>query len=364
MTAVPGLIYMTSTDRVLWKAKGRPSLGDAGTGPVDRSQLTVEVDRPVPGVNCGVYTPGEVPRGSDIIPAGEGQYVMSNGQTLANVDVYGTLKVPSNCTVDNVRVFGSPPDANPGTDDHKPLIEIPSGSTNITIKDSTLQPQAGYESDQVYGIKGRGFTLLRSVVARCVDSMQIWAGDATIQQSWFGDCYLRSPDRTRSDGDATHNDVGGQLQGGNGTITYQGNVIDATIPDYNGWFATAIDPSLFGILVTDDVKVNDIRTAPDVVRLYGNWMRGGSYPLNVSTGAVQVETNGWQEVTVLRNRIEKGYQFVSGEYWHAIASTTLVQPYWTFATSGPDANLDVVVAGTGAEQTWTPTGNPIRIKAG
>lgn len=361
LIGVEGVHYRRGSAQ--WEARGRAGLA-LGT----RANLVAETDRPIPGVNAGVYSAAERPRGADIRPANQGEYALAVGQTLANCDVYGTLYMPSGSTIDNVRVFGSPADANPGINSHKPLVRTPSGATNVTIKDSTLQPSAANESDQAYGIKGRGFTLLRSVIARCVDSFQVWDGSATIQQSWLGDPYLRNPDRTRSDGQATHADFGGQLQGGanNGVITYIGSVLDGWMAQsvFDAFMSNGNGPSIIGILVTDDVKVNNVPTAPERIRVYGCWLRGGSYPINVSTYHRDFEANGWLEAAFLRNRIEKGQSTVSGEQWHAIAHTTNVQSRWNFPTTGADANIDVTVSGTGVDQTWTPTGNPIRIKAG
>lgn len=349
-TGVLGVHYWRSG--TTWAARGRATLLTD-----ERSNLVIEVDRPVRGVNTGVL-PG-VAR-TDLRPAGEGVYTMAAGETLTNRTVYGRIKVASYCTLRNVRILGSPPDANPGINSHKPLIDATASSTtNVLLEDCDLTPSVANESDQVYGVKGRGVTLRRCVVARCVDSLQLWNGSVTVEQSWLGDCYLRNPDRTRSDGQATHNDVGGQLQGGGGTITYRGCTIDATIPNFSTWMANGNNPSLIGLLMTRDVG-----TAPDVLRVLGSWLRGGTYPVNISTPHKDFLTGGWTTVEFLRNRIEKGGTTDGSGGWHAIASTSQVQSRWTFPGTGGDANVDVVVSGTGEAQTWTPTGNPMRFRAG
>lgn len=351
MAGVAGVTYRREGST--WTARGRePLLTDA------RSLLVIEQDRPVRGVNCGTL-PG-VAR-TDLRPAGEGVYTMAAGETLQNRTVYGRLKVASYCTLRNVRVLGSPPKTNPGINDHMPLIDATASSTTgVLLEDCDLTPTPAYESDQVYGVKGRGVTLRRCVVARCVDTMQIWNGSVTVEQSWLGDPYLRNPDRTRADGDATHND-NPQLQGGGGTVIFRGCTLDIWLSNFSSWWPGSNGASIMNLLMTRDVG-----SATDVVRFHGNWIRGGTYPVNVSTPHKDFLSGGWTTVEFLRNKIEKGQVTDGSGGWHAIASTSQVQTRWTFPSTGGDANVDVVVSGTryAADEAWTPTGNPMRFRAG
>lgn len=253
----------------VWRRTDNGTAGGGGGG-VDRDDLVAGTYLPdetttgtLPGVTRAAYT----------VPS-QGLWTVSTpGTVIENLDMYGRIKpAASGVVIRNCRIFGSPPSASPGIDDHHPLIDMSSSLANDTvIEDCDLTPSPANEGPQAYGIKGGGFTTRRVHISRVVDGMQTRRWPVTDYGSYIHDLTYISPvDVTRSDGDPSHND-GLQLQGGS-TTRLVGTRVDVTIPSWS-------NRSLTAVLVTNDYAVHQ----------WIEWDRcffaGGSIPVNVLGGS-------------------------------------------------------------------------------
>jgi hypothetical protein len=282
--------------------------------PFSRSSLVKGVDRPIRDVTTGVL-PG-VAR-TELWPANEGIYVMSPGEVLENKTIHGRVRGSLGGVLRNCRVLGTPPAANPGINQHLPLVELYpytgalANDSSFLVEDCTLQPLAAYESPQVYGFKGGGATFRRCVIARCVDAGQAFYKTTTIEQCWVGDPTLfnYAVDPTRSDGDGVHSD-GTQWEGGSGmTLTLSGNNYNCSVP---GLLTTN------GTSVTCFLNTANVGT-PTAGVLTNNWFDGGGVSLNLAA-------NPSSGFTVTGNRIRVGQL-----YPIHIKASAAVQAGWTLS---------------------------------
>lgn len=314
----------------------------SGFGLARRLNLVKGVDRPRRRVTTGVLP--DVSR-TDVYPVAEGLYTMATNEVLENVTVHGRVKAAPGAVLRNVRIMGSPPVSSPGINEHLPLLDITSSSittpSDFLAEDCSLFPRPSYESPQQYAIKGGGGTIRRCELARTVDGAQLYGGSTVIEQCWIGDMSRFSPDPTRADGQATHND-GIQCEGGSWSYTLEGNCFDVWMDDYEVWMAGGGQPSLFGFLLTANTGT------PQAVTILNNWFRGGSYPINATT----VPSDS---LTITGNRIVAGQQVVGGQTYHVIRPTA-VADMWTLQN-----NTNAIVNDFDG---WTTDSSTIREKQG
>jgi hypothetical protein len=217
---------------------------------------------------------------------------------------------------------------------------------NATIEHNTVS-SSRHPNIYINGIGPKSYTATANEVFDVVDgftaadtSVGVSPGDAvTIRGNYVHDLFYITPASTHSD-NRTHND-GVQIHGGPGTVTIEGNTIDAIDSKLstNGGGT----PSLASIML----NTNPSRYASDVV-IRGNWLNGGAYSVNgMGTGGGRV----WIESNV----------FGPTRLYNPVALNITKPTTWVIATSGATANTyEVGGAVVGKTGTFTSGSDTIR----
>lgn len=214
-----------------WKRPGWTNLSFT----IDRATLVSGTDMPGPG-SCGLL---DVALITTTVSTVTTYTSANNGQTIQNTKFNELVKFNgvTGMTFINCWFRGSP---NIPTSTSGQLAELIQGTNasnaGILIKDSFLEPQNPNWSSRA--VRGHGISLLRCEVRHCTDGYAVVnsAGmqndhDVSIEQSWFYDTWLASPDPAAAGGlddNMSHVDVLMQWEGGCG-IFIKGNRVNCTL---------------------------------------------------------------------------------------------------------------------------------------
>ncbi|MGI8628486.1 MAG: hypothetical protein ACR2J5_18250 [Geodermatophilaceae bacterium] len=193
-----------------------------------------------------------VPDGT-VLTRYDGNLTITTPGTVINaMDIYGFVTVKAdNVTIKNSVIRGGDPGAV-----NMSLIAAYNGNVNLVIQDTTLV--GAFPSNNLDGLKGKGFTATRLDISNVVDTVQIHGDNTTVEYSWLhGNVHV--PDSRYSDG-YTHDDSI-QIEGGR-NITVRGNTLTGA---YNA-----------AIQVTQNLD----RTRE--VTVSGNWISEGWCSINLS----------------------------------------------------------------------------------
>jgi hypothetical protein len=128
-------------------------------------------------VNPGPGTVG-VPRGKRLTKHAGNLTITTPGAVVNGLDIAGVVRVKARgVTIKNSIIRGGRQTGNAG------LITNDLGRYRFILKDSTLL--ASHPSPYVNGIIGSNFTVLRSEIAKVVDSVHIVGSNVLIQDSWL-----------------------------------------------------------------------------------------------------------------------------------------------------------------------------------
>jgi len=227
-------------------------------------------------------------------------YIDTAGTVLENRDISGRFIVrAANVTLRNCLIRG---DSNATEGDCVDATH--SAVANLLLDRCTIRRDT--PNERATGVIGHGYTLRRCHVYHCVDGTGVFDtanpdGDMAMlaegclfeATSYFNPCSYQSDNQT-------HNDVGGQIQGGS-NITYRGCDIQAFLDPNIG---TGVDirpfaPSLAhmaAILISPNVG------AVANVTIDQNWLDGGSATINISEKGM----GPIQGLSITNNRFGRG----------------------------------------------------------
>ena len=193
-----------------------------------------------------------VPDGTVLTRYDGNMTITTAGAVINGMDIYGFVTVKAdNVTIKNSIIRGGDPGSV-----NMSLIAAYNGNVNLVIQDTTLV--GGYSSNNLDGLKGKGFTATRLDISNVVDTVQILGDNSTVQDSWLHN-NLHLPDSRQPDG-FTHDDSI-QIEGGR-NILVRNNTLSGA---YNA-----------AIMVTQNLD----RTRE--VTVSGNWISDGWCSINLS----------------------------------------------------------------------------------
>lgn len=214
-----------------------------------------------------------------------GNITATDGQVIKDLEIRGRVLVTdaSDVLIDNCWVRGA---ASPGLTSNRGLVHVSGSSTNLTVRDSLIEPQT--PSQWWDAIRTFNFTAVRCRFRGCTDHLGVFcpigspAGTPTgvsVLGCWFDRLTRWATSAEHADG--THNDCI-EIQGGTGTVI-RGNRFDAYFDPDTGDSAGLNRQTPQRTTANACIQfANNISVPIAGTLVEKNWFRGGEYGLNAS----------------------------------------------------------------------------------